>query len=247
MTGITHKISFNIFRFYTRSAELCGYESGKKAGCAYAWNRKGSWPSFVLGDPGDAGIREVVQAIRSGTLPPFWITENKGGELVRNLDDAGVRVIREWSGMALGATDFKPGLPNPKVKIRTNDPGTNRDWLHIVNTELLTGSRIGDDFLDALALSGEFRWMVAYLDDEPVGTGLSFSSGDTCGLYMIATKGRARGAGVGTMVSSQLVADALESGHSNIVLHATPLGERIYRKLGFREENSYAVMWYPGQ
>jgi GNAT superfamily N-acetyltransferase len=247
MTGITHKISSNIFRFYTRSAELCGYESGKKAGCAYAWNRKGSWPSFILGDPGEAGIREVVLAIGTGALPPFWITENTGGELVRKLDDAGVRVIREWSGMALGAADFQPCVSNPKVHIRSNDPGTNRDWLHIVNTELLTGSQVGNDFLDAVASSGEFRWMVAYMDEEPVGTGLSFSSGDTCGLYMIATKGPARGAGVGTMVSSQLVADALKSGHSTIVLHATAMGKNIYRKLGFREENRYAVMWHLGQ
>jgi GNAT superfamily N-acetyltransferase len=247
MSGIDHKISSNIFRFYTRSAELCGYESGKRAGCAYAWNRTGSWPSFVLGDPGEAGIREAVHAIRSGTLPPFWIAEKTGGELVQKLDDAGVRVIREWSGMALGKADFKPGVLNPKVKIRTNDPGTNREWLHIVNTELLTGSRIGDDYLDAVAISGEFSWMVAYLDDEPAGTGLSFSSGDTCGLYMIATKHAFRGAGVGTMVTSQLVSDALESGHSTVVLHATPLGERIYRKLGFREENRYAVMWHPWQ
>jgi GNAT superfamily N-acetyltransferase len=247
MTGITHKISSNIFRFYTRSAELCGYESGKKARCGYAWNRNGSWPSFVLGDPGEAGIREVVNAIRTGSLPPFWITEITEGELVRKLDDEGVRVVREWSGMALGAADFKPGVPNPKVQIRTNDPGTNRDWLHIVNTELLTGSRIGEDYLDAVASSGEFSWMVAYLDGEAVGTGLSFSSGETCGLYMIATQGSARGAGVGTMVTTQLVADALESGHSTLVLHATPMGERIYRKLGFREENRYAVMWYLGQ
>ena len=63
---------------------------------------------------------------------------------------------------------------------------------------------------------------------------------------MIATKKGFRGKGIGTLVTANLVEEAMQKGIETIVLHATKQGENIYGKVGFREEHMFSVLWYLG-
>jgi GNAT superfamily N-acetyltransferase len=253
MKQIQRHISGNLFGFYSRIARVCGYEAGRLAGCSYVWNRNGSWPSYMLGSPGKGRIQEVAAAVRKGDAPPFWIIENSSAAEIGLLEKEGFRVVREWKGMALERGDFRPvatGGSRPPgslgIEVISNDPGTLKEWLQIVNTYLMTGAQLGMEIKDALLSDQSFRWMVAYLDGEPAGAGLSFEEGGVCGLYMIATVDSFRGRGVGTRITGELVSRALGSGSETIVLHATGQGERIYQNLGFREVNRLSIMWHLG-
>jgi len=249
MIGIEEHITNNLYGFYKRVADKCNYEIGHIAGCDYVWNRKGSWPSYFLGPPDPGKIYEFVHAKVKGNAPPFWILGNEYGEEIRLLEKTGLRVIREWKGMALKGGDPGPELTkmgNNKVRIHTSEAGTYGDWLGIVNSTLITGAQIGSDFISALSMDQSFRWIVAYMDNQPVGTGLSFSANGVCGLYMIATEEAFRKQGIGTRVTGALVKLAIDSGDHTIVLHATGHGERIYGNMGFKEYNKYSVMWYLG-
>lgn len=254
-------IAANIYSFYTRVAELCNYDRGEFAGCSYVWNRKGSWPSFLLGNPQPDSISEAIAAQGAGLAPPFWIMEKADPDDAQVLEDAGVRLIREWSGMELRPDQFQEegsAIPSgagsgtdsaslEQIVIRTNDPKFSSHWLKIVNEELLSGSQMGPEFLELVSLSNQFRWMVAFLDGRAVGTGLSYSENGVCGLYMIATVASSRGRGVGTRLTAELVSRAMAAGDNHFVLHATKLGSRIYGKLGFREVNSFSVLWNLGK
>lgn len=245
-------IAENIYTFYDRVAELCAYEQGALAGCRYVWNKKGSWPSFMLGNPVPDSVSEADSAMSEKLAPSFWIMEKPEPDVVHELDKAGIRTIREWKGMELHQENFLPGERTLKKKsdseiiIRTNDPDLKSEWLKIVNEELLSGSQMGPEFLESISRSGQFRWMLAFLDGHPVGTGLSFSENGVCGLYMIATKTSSRGKGVGTRLSAELVRQAIAAGDTHFVLHATELGAPIYENLGFREVNTFSVLWNLG-
>ncbi|MCK4748985.1 MAG: GNAT family N-acetyltransferase [Bacteroidales bacterium] len=247
MKELGKHITRNLYGFYRRTAELCGYETGHIGGLEYVWNRSGSWPSYVLGVPEPSKIPEIMNAIRQGKVPPFWILEQTGGEEIRLLEEAGVRVIREWKGMAMEKHAAVPVGRNHDFGIRTNDPDTMNDWLQIVNTELMTGAQISDGFLNRISSSVAFQWKVAYMDDQATGAGLSFAEDGVAGVYMIVTKASFRGRGIGTQVTRNLIDHAIRSGNDTIVLHATGQGERIYRKTGFSEVNRFSVMWYMGQ
>jgi ribosomal protein S18 acetylase RimI-like enzyme len=254
-------IAANIYRFYIRVAELCDYDRGELAGCSYVWNRKGSWPSFLLGNPPPDSISEAIAAQGAGLVPPFWIMEKADPDNAQVLEDAGVRAIREWCGMELQADQFQTGASTSpsgagsdtdnasgeQIVIRTNDPKFSSHWRKIVNEELLSGSQLGLEFLESVSRSDQFRWMVAFLDGRAVGTGLSYSENGVCGLYMIATVASYRGRGVGTRLTAELVSQAMAAGDNHFVLHATELGSRIYGKLGFREVNSFSVLWNLGR
>ncbi len=241
-------ITNNLYAFYKRVAEGCGYETGHIAGCDYVWNRKGSWPSYFLGAPDREKIHEFVNAKVQGNAPSFWILDKKYLEEIRALERTGVRVVREWKGMALDGRSITPyeHVENRKIRLSFDDQGAHMDWLGIVNTALMTGAQIGDEFFSALSSSVAFRWIVAYMDDQPAGAGLSFSEDGVCGLYMIATGEAYRKQGIGTRVTDELVKQAIDSGNHTIVLHATGHGERIYRNMGFEVHNSYSVMWHLG-
>lgn len=261
MSNAVENIADNIYDFYMRVAELCAYDFGELAGCSYVWNREGSWPSFMLGNPDPDIISEAIVAQGEGLVPPFWIMEKVAGDEAQNLEDAGLRVIREWSGMELyedqfqargganpfGAASSMDAVSGEQIEIRSNEPEINSQWLKIVNEELLSGSQMGPEFLESVSRSDQFRWMVAFLDGRPVGTGLSYSDKGVCGLYMIATVASYRGRGVGTRITSELVRQAMATGDRQFVLHATELGSRIYEKLGFREKCRFSVLWNLGR
>lgn len=253
-------IAANIYSFYKVVGELCTYERGEVAGCSYVWNRGGSWPSFMLGNPDPDSLSEALTAMGKGLAPPFWIMEKPAGDEARELDEAGVRAIREWSGMELRMDHFCPdqvqvgneifASENPsgeRIRVLANEQEFSVQWMKIINENLLSGSQMGPEFLESISRSDQVRWVIAFLNDQPVGTGLSYSENGVCGLYMIATAASYRGRGIGTRVTAELIRQAMEAGDERFVLHATELGARIYKKLGFREVNSFSVLWNLGR
>ncbi len=240
-------ITENLYRFYHRIAALCGYETGQLAGCAYVWNRKGSWPGYLLGLPEPGTIPEIVGAIQQGIVPPFWILPETSGNEIDLLEAAGVRVVKQWSGMILDPVDFKPAPSLQGITIRINERETLEEWLQIVNSDLVSGAQIGHEIMEAIASSDDFQWMVAYMEDQPVGTGMVFSHEGIGGLYMLATRSAARGRGIGSAVFSEMTSLAIRSGNHTVVLHGTGLGERIYVRTGFSVVSGYSVLWNLGQ
>ena len=240
-------ITGNLVSFYERIAGMCGYETGLVSGCRYVWNREGSWPSYILGVPGEEDIKGMAEAIERGDLPAFWILPGSAGREMSLLDSAGIRAVKRWSGMHLDPAEFVPATTGPGLEVKINDPGSLEAWLEIVNTDLVSGTSLGPEVPGAIASSGDFHWMVAYRDGVPLATGLVFSADGVGGLYMLATRASARGGGIGSAVFSEMTALAIRTGNRAVVLHGTGLGERIYLRTGFRIVNDYAVLWSLGR
>jgi GNAT superfamily N-acetyltransferase len=77
--------------------------------------------------------------------------------------------------------------------------------------------------------------LLARLDGEPVGGGMLYLTGETAGLYSIATLASARGRGIGHAVTAALMDLGRERGCTHAVLHASDLGRPVYERLGFVE------------
>jgi GNAT superfamily N-acetyltransferase len=78
-------------------------------------------------------------------------------------------------------------------------------------------------------------YWLARIDGDPVGLGLSFLGGDVVGVYGIGTLPAARRRGVGSALTLVPMLKAREEGYVAAILHATPEGELLYPRLGFRE------------
>jgi GNAT superfamily N-acetyltransferase len=84
-----------------------------------------------------------------------------------------------------------------------------------------------------------FHPIVATANDHIVGVGNAIVNGDTAWLGNIVVPPPERGRGIGARLTTQLIEDCRERGAGTLVLIATEMGERVYRKLGFETTGLY--------
>jgi GNAT superfamily N-acetyltransferase len=80
---------------------------------------------------------------------------------------------------------------------------------------------------------------VGYADGEPVATGLGFRTGQTIGVYNIATAPSGRKRGFGTAMTERVAEDGAAAGCEVAVLQASEMGRPLYEKLGYRTVVEY--------
>jgi GNAT superfamily N-acetyltransferase len=154
-----------------------------------------------------------------------WVDESDV-EMLGELDRRGYGFSE--STLAMGMTLADVQLPTPKLPGYQLAPGDWPEYLRYLHGfglpgELLTG-------VDPTA----FRVVAARRDDETVATGLAFDHSGDCGIFNVSTLEPARGRGVGTAVTANLLRDARDRGCATASLQSTPIAEGVYSALGFR-------------
>lgn len=76
--------------------------------------------------------------------------------------------------------------------------------------------------------------LLARLDGRPVGVGTVAVMNGVAGLYNIAVLEEARGHGLGRAVTAGLMQRGRAHGGKVSVLHATPMGQPVYARLGYK-------------
>ena len=90
-----------------------------------------------------------------------------------------------------------------------------------------------------------FRAYVGLAGGEPVTTAIGSTIGDYVGIFNVATPERHRGRGYGRAVTARAVLDGFEAGASYAYLQSSPMGFRIYERLGFRALETWSVWISP--
>jgi GNAT superfamily N-acetyltransferase len=90
-----------------------------------------------------------------------------------------------------------------------------------------------------------FRACLAYLDGEPAGAA-AVAPAEGVGLVVwVATAPEARGRGLAEACTAWVTNRALEDGARFVCLQASPMGEAIYRRMGYEEIYSYRLWAAP--
>jgi ribosomal protein S18 acetylase RimI-like enzyme len=83
---------------------------------------------------------------------------------------------------------------------------------------------------------------VARADGRAVSTATTWLGDDTVGIFNVATPPAERGRGYGRAITARAVRDGFTAGADLAWLQASPLGEPVYRALGFRQVETYLVL-----
>jgi GNAT superfamily N-acetyltransferase len=83
---------------------------------------------------------------------------------------------------------------------------------------------------------------IAWEAGRPVACSSLYLGAGVAGIYDVATLPEARGRGIGAAITEQPVLVARAQGYDVAILHATPMGDPVYRRLGFRE--NYRIGFY---
>jgi GNAT superfamily N-acetyltransferase len=91
------------------------------------------------------------------------------------------------------------------------------------------------EMYDRIGLDDEsWRHFVGRIGDEPVATATTFFAAGVAGLYFVCTTPDTRRRGIGAAISHAALADARDAGSRVGVLGTSPMGQRVYERLGFR-------------
>ncbi len=152
-----------------------------------------------------------------------WVHESDEG-MRAELSSRGY--ILEESTRAMGMSLGDVSLEAPEVELRPADWG---EYLRILG---VLGAPAG-------VLSGAdpsaFHILVARIADENVATAMAFDHDGDCGVFNVGTLEAARRRGLGTALTARHLRDAVERGCSTASLQSTPMAERVYAAVGFRD------------
>jgi ribosomal protein S18 acetylase RimI-like enzyme len=147
--------------------------------------------------------------------------------------DAGMRAALAARGYAVAESTRAMGmclcdLRQPRPRLEPAPP----DWAEYVRHLAFLGA---PDGLLAGVDPAPFRLLLTGLDGETAGTALGFERAGDCGVFNVSTVAHARRRGIGTALTALLLHDAAARGCRTASLQATPMAERLYAGLGFRD------------
>ena len=85
------------------------------------------------------------------------------------------------------------------------------------------------------------------MDGRDVSTAVGFIIDGTTGIFSVATPEEHRGRGYGAAITAQAVRDGFHAGADLAGLQSSPMGESVYRRLGFREVERYTLFAPPAK
>jgi GNAT superfamily N-acetyltransferase len=100
--------------------------------------------------------------------------------------------------------------------------------------EYLEMEHLAPDFLRT-ADHAAFHLLAARAGGEMVAAALAYDFGGDCGIYNVGTVEKARRRGLGTALTAAQAHDARARGCQTASLQSTPMAERVYAAVGFRD------------
>jgi ribosomal protein S18 acetylase RimI-like enzyme len=214
-----------------------------------------AFPTFPIRDlngvwaDGDAAADELAtrraQANELGT--PFTV-----------MTRAGKTPAVEDAARELGLTN-EIRIPGMTVTARElADPATNLDVVKVETADGLaqalavgaSGFGVPADLvasvysLEVAELEG-LETYLGRIDGRDVSTAVGFTIDGTTGIFSVATPEEHRGRGYGAAITAQAVRDGFAAGADLAGLQSSPMGEPVYRRLGFREVETYTLFAPP--
>ena len=150
-----------------------------------------------------------------------WVHESDEA-MGEELTARGYEVVESTRAMGLALED-PPPVGAPTIELGAPD------W-----TEYLRILEVPSDLL-AGADPAAFHVLIAADEGENVAAGMAYDHDGDCGVFNVVTVERARRRGLGSALTARLLHDAVERGCSTASLQSTPIAERVYAAVGFRD------------
>lgn len=198
-------------------------------------------------------VHETLDFFRNRNLPMLWweTPSTRPARLSAELENQGLALAETVSGMRmdLGGYSGDPAGSSSTVILPVADTDELDTWLSLFEASYEIPGFIIPFFREAMRFAGlggssRFSHFTCFINENPVACATIFIHENTAGLYNVGTIPGARGKGAGTAISAHAISRAADSGCRAMVLHATGMGEPVYRSLGFKkycELNAYMM------
>ncbi|HEY7833746.1 MAG TPA: GNAT family N-acetyltransferase [Ktedonobacterales bacterium] len=203
--------------------------------------------TFAPGTPSeaiDARIAAVLDNFAARKVGMQWYVgpSSRPADIGQRLLAHGLAHLGNAPGMAADLDALGAGVPPPEglVVRRVSNGALLRQWARVAaegygEPEPVVRARIAVHTALGFARDAPLQRFVALLDGEPVAMSELFLGAGVAGVYDVATVKHARRRGAGSAVTRAALRAARTRGYHVAVLDASPMGEPVYRRLGFSE------------
>lgn len=223
------KIINNLFQFWKHIGGLNNTLKETESYSATLMDHS-DWPNRIFDLKTDKeGIDKIIKLSQDEKLPPF-ITLAKPNDL-RNHPSVEFRFSQRNMALDLKHSIQAPDI-HPNIK-RVKNQKEAVDFAQTASTSF--GYRVDSNVVFKLAQESPSIRLFIYQENKVcLGCGIIyFDVYDYAGLHMIGTIPKARGKGIGKSMTEQLLIEARKNKAKTCVLHASSMGEVLYKKLGF--------------
>jgi len=168
--------------------------------------------------------------------------------LAAALQAHGLACAEPLYGMARGLSDL-PQMPPVPDGVKIIEPGLDdpSTWLHLVTW------RYGLDLEHSPYLTAAYRahlaagsrLFIATIDGEPVSKVVMHPHEGVAGIFGVATTEAGRGKGLASLLTLHALHQARSAGLATSVLHATPMAQPVYARLGYDDVATFELWARP--
>jgi ribosomal protein S18 acetylase RimI-like enzyme len=232
---------------YLGSSSKAEYYDSPELSCLLTGIPTPSMNTVVLKhvDPGRAGefIDRTLAHVRSRGVAKcsWWMGPGaQPAVLGPHLEARGLPYREGAPGMAVDLVALNEDLPAPAGLTieHVEETETLSTWAHAAFVGLglpVTSVQSGIDLFEGLGFDLPLRSYLGFLDGEPVATSQLFLGAGVAGIYVVSTLPQARRQGIGTTMTLAPLREARALGFRIGILHSSPMGVGMYRRLGFQE------------
>jgi GNAT superfamily N-acetyltransferase len=187
----------------------------------------------------DTKIQKLCSYFKKQNLPfHILVSPNSKPDNIEELLKAQNLILRfQEPGMAcdLRTSIDKPVKPKGiDVALVTDSKGKN-DWNKTRKIVYKFPKELDEDAFIFHVDDFDGRAYVAYSNNIPIATALSYYEAGVAGLYSITTLPEFRRRGIGKFLTLLLLEDAKKEGYEIVVLQSSTMGKGIYERIGFKE------------
>lgn len=187
-----------------------------------------------------------AEALRLGTPFNIMVREGRSPAVERKALELGYEPTVRIPGMAVTQQTLRaPSVANVEVLRVDDDIGLARALaVAVAGFGMPTDVASAVYARDVAGLDG-LAYYVASADGIDVATAAGFTVGEGTAIFSVATRPDFRGRGYGSAVTAQATRDGFAAGASFAALQSSAQGEPVYRRLGFREVETYVLYTPP--
>ena len=179
---------------------------------------------------------------------PFllWLRDGAYDDLIAAGRAAGLQHVGGPPSMALASIgEIKPAPAELDLRFAATS-GDLRDHLAV----LAAGFGMPNDVLQRVMVEGllddpDMAIVIGTVDGVPVTTALLAGSGETAGVYNVATLTEQRGKGYGEAATWAVIGEGARRGCTHSILQSSDSGHPVYERMGFVDVGRYVQLQGP--
>lgn len=199
-------------------------------------------------DPGELIERARTHFADRGRGFAVWTRAGaaEDRDLIEAAERAGLQNVYAMPEMVLGDPPTEHTAPPDGVELRRVDSPDDAAGYWRVATESYADIGFPPEIF-AFYENHEYLWadgaaaFLAHVDGRAAGISMTIVSHGVAGIYWVGCAADARGRGLGTTMTAAALEAGFEMGARSASLQASPMGESLYRRMGFETIFDYRL------